>query len=300
MMNLRKLVSRKALVVVSLLLFAFLIQSTDLNAVAIAVSRANPAYIFLSLAAAACSVGFKTLRWLALLREKRGVSFQRLFAVQASGLAVSNLSPGKLLEPFKVIPLRKDGFSYSFLVTSVFWERAFDLVILFALSLGALSTLDSRLAPVLQLGLLALAAAVFVMFRKSAGLFKLLSHFGPLRFFEKIEAHNFKKRSLLASFVLTWFAWLCDFAGIYFAFLALGTPIDFAKIATSFSSAVLFGIVTLLPGGFGSTEAALVALLATPAYTASQVIAGVFLGRACTVGFTTAGGFALLPTVKKE
>ena len=215
-------------------------------------------------------------------------------------MAVSNLSPGKLLEPVKVLPLKQHGFSYSFLVTSVFWERAFDLTVIFLLASWSLAFLDSRATTLFAILTAGLLTAIAIMFRHSGKLFKLISRLPPLKFFEQAEAHQFKKRSLAFCLILTSFAWLSDFTAFYFSFQALGLDIEFARIATALSTAVIAGIVTFLPGGFGSTAAILSLLLASPAHSSAQILAGVFLGRASTIIFSTLLGFALLPLAKRQ
>ncbi len=298
-MSFQPRISRRLLALVSLLLIAFLAYSTNLSELAASFSHAKIEFIVGALAASVFSLVFKTLRWFALLREKGSVDLLQLFAIQSSGLAVSNLSPGKLLEPVKVLPLKNWGFSYSFLITSVFWERAFDLMILFFLAFWSLAFLDSHATALFAILSACLLVAIAVMFRNSGKLFKLLSRLPPLKFFEKAEAHQFKKRNLAAALFLTSFSWMSDFTAFYLCFQALGISLEFTRIASGLSAAVIAGIISFLPGGFGSLEAILTLLLAQAPYSSAQILAGVFLGRAATIVFTTLLGFALLPLVKK-
>lgn len=292
--------SRGVLALVSIALIAALLATTDVRQVAAALSRARIEFVLAALAASLLSLGLKTSRWRALLKEKVDLDFAKLFPVQASGLAVSNLSPGKLLEPLKVVALKHKGVSYGFLVTSVFWERAIDLFVLFSLALGSLYRLDSRIGIALQAASAVLVVAVLAMFRNAKQLLKAASGLPFLKFLEKAEAHDFKKSSLVACFLLTVLAWASDFTAIYFSFLALGMEMNFLQLASAFSAAVLAGIVSFLPGGWGSTEAVFAILLATPAYSPPQILAGVFLGRITTIVFTTLLGLSLLPAVKKK
>lgn len=300
-MKLQPLVSRRLLALASLLLIAFLAYTTNLQELASTISKARLELVAAALLASLFSLAFKTLRWRALLSEKRKVGLLHLFAVQASGIAVSNLSPGKLLEPLKVLPLKQHGFSSSFLVASVFWERALDLVILFFLAFWSLAFLDSSATTLFALLSAGLMLAIVVMFRHSQKVFRLLARLPALKFFGEGEAHHFKKRSLAAALALTGFAWLSDFTAFYLCFQALGIGLEFSRLASALAVAVLAGTISFLPGGFGSVEAVLSLLLATPSlYSNAQVLAGVFLGRAATVVFTTLLGFALLPLAKKK
>lgn len=292
--------SRIFLGLLSIVLIAFLLASTDFAQVWSTLSQARLELVGAALVAAFFSVFVKTLRWRVLLQEKKKIDVKKLFLVQASGLAVSNLSPGKILEPFKVIPLNGAGVSYGFLVSSVFWERAMDLILLFALALGSLAFLDSNAGLFLQAGFVLLLATIVVMFRNSRKALELASKFPFLNFLEKAEAHDFRKRSLLAAMVLTLLAWTGDFTAIFFSFLSLGMEIDFLGLASAFSISVLAGIISFLPGGVGSTEAVFAIMLSAAPYALPKIVAGVFLSRITTILFTTLLGLALLPMVRKQ
>lgn len=296
--------SRLFLALLSALLIAFLLASTDTGQVASTLSQARLEFVAAALASAFFAVVVKTARWGVLLAEKKSFGFRRLFLVQASGLAVSNLSPGKLLEPVKVLPLKQAGVSYGFLAASVFWERAFDLMVLFAFALGGFSLVEPLILyskHLFFIGILLLLALAAAMFRNSRDLFRLAGRLPFLGFFEKIEAHNFRKRSLALALGLTLVAWLSDFAAVYFSFSAVGfAGLGFLQLASAFSASVLAGTASFLPGGFGSTEAVFGILVAVGTLPTPQILAGVFLSRITTIIFTTLAGLALLPLVRKQ
>ncbi|MBI5176887.1 flippase-like domain-containing protein [Candidatus Micrarchaeota archaeon] len=291
--------SNLALAAVSILLIAFLLSTVDIPQLARTLSGASLPLVVAALLSALTALAFKTLRWKALLSEKREIKFGELFPIQVAGIATSNFSPGKMLEPVKVVPLKQRGINYSFGLLTVFWERAFDLLVLFALAIGALPLLDGNVRLALSAIFLIIVLAVLAMFRHFSKILSLLKRLPFLKFLSGVEAHNFKKRALLSSFGLTAVAWIFDALVMQLSFMSVGISISFTTLASAYFASILIGVVSFLPGGIGGTEAAMLFLLKGAA-PKEALLGAIVIGRASSLGFSSLLGFAMLPKVRKN
>ncbi len=284
----------------SILLIAFLLTKIDLQATGRALASADLKLAFLAAGFTIASLCLKTFRWKLLLAEKHAIDFKELFPVQAAGIAASNFSPGKMLEAVKVVPLKQRGVPYSFGLLTVFWERALDLIVLFAIALTALGALGEQLRWVL-LGLLGLLLAlVIVMFRYYAWLLGVAKKFVKIEALQRVEPHSFKMATLLEALAVSVLAWFCDGATMYFAFLSVGLSYGFLHLVSAYFASIIVGVVSFLPGGLGSLEASLVLLLAPAKEALPLVVSAIVIGRIASLGVSSLLGFAMLPMVKKE
>src|SRR3989338_671207 len=96
--------SSLALALVSLILVAYLLSSVDINQLGRTIASANPWLVLAGLACEAIALALKSERWRVLLNEKMLIPAKELFPIQVAGIAVSNFSPGKMLEAVKVVP----------------------------------------------------------------------------------------------------------------------------------------------------------------------------------------------------
>ncbi|MBI5636216.1 flippase-like domain-containing protein [Candidatus Micrarchaeota archaeon] len=292
-----KIRARYLLVLASVLLLSYLIAQLDFAKAGAALSKADYFLLLSAFAVTLLAMGARTYRWKFLLDERRKLGFWQVFAVQCAGIAASNFSPGKALEAVKVIPLKKNGFSYDFGLLTVFWERAFDVLLIISFAFLAFPFLNETIKLAILALFALLIAVMLLMLRHFHKVLRVLSRISFLSILKKVEAHNFRKTTLLAVFFSSIVIWLLDFTSIYLAFSSIGVNFDFLHLASTFSASVLIGLLSFLPGGIGSTEGAWALLLGTEA---SIVLTAVFLARLTTFWFSSILGFALLPLVKKS
>ncbi|MEK6923853.1 MAG: lysylphosphatidylglycerol synthase transmembrane domain-containing protein [Candidatus Micrarchaeota archaeon] len=288
-----------ALAVVSLALLVGMLAFVDVGKVAATLSHADPLLALAALLVGFVGLSLRTVRWGVLVREKAAVPWRDLYVIQCSGMAVSHFSPGKVLEVVKAVPLKRFGLSYSFVLLSIVWERVMDLLVIFAFTFLALPAFDEALRLVL-LAVFALVVLVAIAsFRHLERLITLLARLPFLGFLARVQAHNFRKRTLAAAFLLTLVSWLADAVAALLAFKSLGVDVEFLRLASAYMASIIVGILSFLPGGLGSTEAVMVFLLKGGGYPLAVILGGVLLARAFTLGVSVVVGFALLPLVRK-
>lgn len=299
-----RLKSRKTkalLVVVSILLLAILFSQVNLAELAHTLAGAKIEWLGLAVVATLISCGVRVLRWKILLDEKVKVPFWELFPIQMAGIAISNFTPGKAAEPLKVVFLRRLKVRYSFGLLSVAWERLFDLILLATLALGVVLGLGGETTQLGLGALVALVIAVFVLHYRLEALTAWLSEFRLLAFLREFETHRFSKDTLWAVAVGTLAVWTLDYVSVWAAFSSVGLSMDYLLVAYAYSASVLLGVVSFLPAGLGSTEAGLLFFLApTGYYPTAQLLAGIVLARATTLGLSSALGLALMPKAHRE
>jgi uncharacterized membrane protein YbhN (UPF0104 family) len=298
-----KLSGRKfkaVLILVSIALIVFLLLQVNLGELLSALEKASPLLLALALLFSFLGLCARVVRWSVLLGEERKIGFRELFPVQAGGIALSNLSPGKMFEPIKVVFLKPLGFKYAFALLTVLWERVMDLLILFIFSVGVIFGLSEflRNASLLLLAFLIALALVLVFLLPQAIAF--FSRIRFLYFLKKISLQPLHSRNLFYAFLLTFVVWAMDFLAVYSSFLALNVSVDFLFIASVFSASVLIGVISFLPGGFGSTEAVFLFLLLPTGYAQPLLLAAILVARIATLVFTSLIGFATLSFVGKK
>ncbi len=286
---------------VSLLLLAVLLSSTDLDAVQRTLSHARLEFVLAALCVALVSLSLRVLRWKVLLDRKKRLPFLTVLVIQAAGTAVSNLSPGKLLEPVKVLPLKKHGLDYGFALLSVFWERVFDLLVLVGFAFTAFSLFTDSLRTAMWAALIGLLLMAFLMFKYPKQVFGVVGRLPFLSFLSRLDGHDFPKRTLFASFFLTLLAWLSDAVAAWLVFSSVGLSIDYLRLASALYASTLAGVLSFLPGGVGSTEAVMVLLLSSLAQPLPTLVAAVLLTRFVLFGTgMVAGMISLSRLAQKE
>lgn len=242
----------------------------------------------------------RCLRWMVYLRR---LDIRSALALQGevfmAGLAMS-VSPGKVGEFLKALwlnalqdaPLSRTG-------AAVLMERLMDVLAVALLSLGALSLVDW--SPVV-VGIVAgaavslgvIAAVAPVARRRLGSLLRRRWPQGVDVAYQSLRA-LLGPRALSIGVPLSLAAWLSEGMALWVILDALGSDVPVAQAVGIYALATLAGAVSMLPGGLGSTEASLVALLAVASVPVPAAAAATVLVRAATLWFALALGLVALP-----
>lgn len=287
------------LTVISLFLISYLIELINLNTLVKTLQNADLKFIVVAIFFTLISLMLRTLRWKTLLDEKYKSDYFKILQIQTVGLALSNLSPGKVLEPSKLIPLKKEGVDYGFGLLTIFWERALDLLVLFSFATLIIYKFDRIGADFFLIIFGLLLAIMLTMYRNFNDVLKFLIRFKALSFLKNIEPHNFSFKTLLSTFIIANLVWASDAVSIYFVLLAFKININYFTIISSWSAAVLIGVASFLPGGLGSAEASMVYFLSTSVFSITALIAAVFVTRIVLNGTVLVLGIYWMPKIRK-
>lgn len=225
----------------------------------------------------------RVMRWNLYLRQLGhrlpwgfvGLSFMAGFAF--------TLSPGKLGEMVRARYYRPLGVPLPGLAAGFFVERLLDLVAMILLALLVLAELQAYrqvlwIAAALVFGLVAvLAAAPWARLSKVLATGDSPSRLARLAgggLTTLASARQFLRPGLLApALLLSVVAWGAEAAGLKIVGDAISAaPLGWASAAGIYAVAIIVGALSFLPGGLGSTEAVMVALLYAHGYTMPEAM----------------------------
>ena len=269
-----------ALRLFGLALLAVLLFRLDLQRVYTILSQAKLSLVWIAITLTIPLIWLKTRRWEIILRAQ-GVRYGgwSAFLAYFGSLFIGFLTPGRLGEFVKVFHVQHEcDAPLALAFSSVLADRLFDLFAL--LSVGALAIVSLSMADtsaivaitvlaalIIVLLLLFLNPTAFGFFQQLAGGWGRLGEmfFGPDGWLTGIHhsLHRLTTRSLLASVLLTLFAYGVFFGQNYL--LAQALDLDVSFVTTSYAVA-LGSLITLLPisiSGLGTREAVMIAYLGT-------------------------------------
>lgn len=215
------------------------------------------------------------------------------------------LSPGKLGEMVRARYYRPLGVPMPGLAAAFFVERLLDLVAVILLALLALAELQAYrqalwVAVALVCGLIAaLAVAPWERWHRQHAESAPASDAARWRAVAGVlhtlaSARQFLKPSLLlVTLVLSVIAWGAEAVGLKLVGDAISTaPLSFSAAASIYAIAIIVGALSFLPGGLGSTEAVMVALLYAHGYAMPEAMLLTLVCRLLTLWLAVAIGWA--------
>jgi uncharacterized membrane protein YbhN (UPF0104 family) len=256
--------------------------------------------------------GFRILRWRAYLaRLGHSLTFRFCALTYIAGFAYT-LSPGKVGEMVRAryyVPL---GIRLSDVAAAFFAERLLDLVamvILATLFTAAIASYGGILAAVALTLTLVLIALAFVPWAAVAAKLKSWPRLpvmlrSPLLGITSalVSTRPLLRPAMLAGgFLLALLAWGSEGAGL--GLLSSILPAQHLSVATAvgiYGIAVLVGGISFLPGGLGSTEAVMTALLVTQGYSISDALLLTLTCRLVTLWFAVGLGWVAVLLLRQR
>lgn len=271
------------LVIAAVLYFAA--QYVDLSQALQIILQANPLFLIAALVLETVSMALKTLKWKTLLSELNpNIPFAELFKIQALGIAVSNITPARVGEATKVLYMEKHGVKKRLTLLTIVWEHLLDIIAIVLFSTLA-ATVYGSIAAIFLLATLALAALAYnVDF-----IVKKLSGFKQLAFLSEFTLHKFSKKTLGKAMLITILAWGVELTAVSLAFHAVGATLPFTQVIGIYAISIIIGLVSTIPGGLGSLDAALFLLL-KETVTNNVLAAAIIAARLVTIGWIYAMG----------
>jgi len=224
------------------------------------------------------------------------------FRIFLSGLALS-VTPGKAGELVKAYLVRQSaGAPVGLGVSAVFAERLTDVMALLILSLAGIYSLQEG-AWTLGIAAAGIGGLLLVIFIPGAIPFLLgiLERFpGAKRLVGPARDAYTNARTLLAPGMLVKglsmgvLAWMAECVGFYYVLEGFGAGVDLWSATFVYAFATIFGALTLLPGGIGTTEGSMTGLLTLRGVPIVDAAAATFIIRACTLWFAVGIGAVVL------
>lgn len=280
-MQLRKIIYFLCAIVGIILFIVMIFQSGIFENLNIFL-KVNTLLIFLGLALSTAIVIIKIIRWQMLSKSYSvDVSFLDATVIILGGGFVGGVTPGKVGDLIKAdimksrytLPLAK-GF------TMVFYERIFELSIIFLVSMGILFLrLPAKYYLFLQVTLILLVffGLVYLFFDKIKGIcWNLICKLGVARLsWKSISLEKISNRDALQVFSLTLMAMGLEFIRIWLVCQAFGYQVNIIHLSVFFSLSVLIGLLSQVPIGIGVVEGSMTFFLESmgiPSYSAFGIV----------------------------
>lgn len=210
----------------------------------------------------------KIYRW-KYLSEKynQPVTMRDASIVTISSLYFANITPGKVGDLFKAFYMQKK-YSMNFFngISMIFYERFFELMILF-LTATMILFIEMRGVSVIILEISAAILILLAMFYFKADFFvKILERIVIRLPLIKTNEVNFHIKKLpflniLAVFFITFISLVLEFLRLWVVSMAFGYFLNPLHVSAFFSLAIVAGLVSQIPLGFGIMEGSLSYLL---------------------------------------
>ena len=213
-------------------------------------------------------------------------------------------TPGKAGEVIRSFYLKRHGVTYAQSLAAFFSERLLDLLAVFCLALAAIWVFPdyrwlAAVVPVLLVILLPLlhsdrlgrmleqrAARV-----SASGLRRIMSRGSDLI---RASAELLKARPMYVGLAIGIPAWAAEGVALQVILAALDVEMAWSLAIGIYALSVLGGALSFIPGGLGSTEALMVALLTLAGSPLPEAFAATLICRLATLWFAVAlGGLVL-------
>lgn len=277
----------------AVLVLAALLWFGDVGSVLEALAGLSLPRLAAALALVTVAYALRFGKWHLLVRRLGlPVGPRRSLQVFLSGLMMS-VTPAKLGELWKSVLLAQDGIPVARSLPAVAVERLIDFAAIALLACVGIALVWGFwwLVPVAVVVLVALGVLLrwrSLWTRLVAWLERRPRLGRPARFLGLVAqgAHDIlAPRTVLPALALGLTAWALEGVALWAILEGLGADASWPLAIAAFCAGTLAGIVSLLPGGLGTTEAGMVGILVARGIAHDLAVAATLLGRACTLGY---------------
>ncbi len=309
-----------------LLLVVLLIAWSDFGEMVKLLSQTRLKYLALACLVSALETLLWSLRWQILLKQSNiYIPFKKVLEATLIGIFVNNVTPGARGggEPVRMYLIKKRSeSSYGKIFATIATDRMLDAIPIvvftiiafwYALDLGTHLVLVVLLISVIVLLSVILLSTLFSLNERLAmGLlmktFRLIRRIFPKKFEDKeekaeeiIKTHvmDFKKTfvmlsknklALLGSTTISFMIWISAVIRTYLVFLSLNYPIQLHKVLMVQMAGMAVGLISIIPGGIGITEAIFSALYLSLAIDKTLAVTATMVDRALSFWIPTLTG----------
>lgn len=267
--------------------------------------------VFVAALLSLLNYALRVARWsfyLSRLGHSLSISFVGLTYI--AGFAFT-LSPGKVGEMVRSRYYQQIGIPFSSIAAAFFVERLMDLLAMLTLAFVAIATVSTYQS--LMLGAATVILLMLAIFTVSPW----------MKVFEHVESRTWISESLkgtakgilrtllsaktllqpqlfVAGYFIGLIAWGSEGIGLMtIGAIAPGVSIDWGTAIGIYSVAIIVGALSFLPGGLGSTEAVMIALLASHGYSIPDAILLTVVCRLLTLWFAVSIGWIAVAILRK-
>ena len=327
-----KMKGKKSLTVAAgLLLVVLLIAWSGVSETVKLLSQTRLRYLALACLFSALETFLWSLRWQILLNQSDiRIPFKRVLEATLIGIFVNNVTPGARGggEPVRMYLIKKRSeSSYGKIFATIATDRMLDAIPIviftiiafwYALDLGTHLVLVVLLVSVIIVVSVILLSILFSLNERLAmgllmRIFRLIRRIFPRKFEDKeekaeeiIKTHvmDFKKTfvmlsknklALFGSTTISFMIWISALLRTYLVFLSLNYPLALHKVLMVQMAGMAVGLISIIPGGIGITEAIFSALYLSLAIDKTLAVTATMVDRTLSFWIPTLVG-ALIAT----
>lgn len=283
------------------LLYLLAIEYVGHNEVLGAIGRLPWSGWALILACSLSNYGLRFIRWHYYIGQcGHTMEPGRHFVYYLAGFALTT-TPGKAGETIRSVFLRPHGVPYPTSLACFFVERFMDVLVVAGLSVLTLMAVERHTTLILIYTLAIVALVPLIRSRtlrntlvwirgrlaRDSPLQRLSQHLLSLL---DDARHLLKLRSLYLGFAIGLVAWGIQGIAFYSIATALGFNPGFGALVGIYAISLLAGAASFVPGGLGTTEAAMVTLMMLLGAEAPTAWAIAIISRVATLWFAVALG----------
>jgi uncharacterized protein (TIRG00374 family) len=272
--------------------------------------RIGTAGICFALALSLVNYYLRFVRWqLYLDALGHRVASRASAAIYFGGFALT-VTPGKAGEIMRSVLLKKHGVPYAHSLAAFMSERLSDLLAIVLLALCGLYTYPRASLAVLAgacIGVVALVVLsrwelprVALRSSTSPGIGRLGKLIQQAQAMVRAARRCHTPALLLRSGVLSLLAWSAEAFALFLILRWLDADVPLAFAVFVYAASILAGVITLLPGGLGGTEAVMIALLVWQGLSPAIAAAATMLIRLTTLWFAVGLGALTLALQKSD
>lgn len=251
--------------------------------------------------------GLRFLRWQVYLNALRHpLPWWPSLKIYLAGFALTT-TPGKAGEALRGVLLRRWDVPYANSFAALFSERLSDLLAMVLLALLGLSRYPEWL-PMIGICLALVTCGVLLVSRHK--LIEVIErriawNRGWISRWLRNVVHVLHQsrclhspQRLVGTTVLSLLAWSLEALAFYWILNAMGIDVSLTFAVFVYALSMLAGALSFMPGGLGSAEAVMVALLVSSDVAVADAIAATVLLRLATLWFAVALGSTILISIE--
>lgn len=291
-------------IIATMALYSASLFISDLQSIGTAVARLGGTGWLTILGLSLLNYGLRFIRWQSYLSLfKHHVPVCISLAYYLGGFAFTT-TPGKAGELIRSRYLQQHGVSYMHSMAAFFSERVLDLIAMVLLALSAAFTFPDARIPIT---ILATVSIGLLPLLQSNIVYRLLNYLNSRVPSERIQAigehflsllHSASKLlssgTLFIGLFLGLLAWAAEAIAFHLILAYLDVTLSPILAVSIYAISVLAGALSLIPGGLGTTEATMGALLMLVGIDPASAIAATIICRLSTLWFAVGIGFMII------
>lgn len=250
---------------------------------------------------------FKVVRWKYLSTQYEcPITWADASMVTISSFFYANITPGKIGDLFKAYYMKKRfDLHLPSGISMIFYERFFEIVILFIFSFFILfKNFDDTSIILLQLTAVIIGSLVIFYFKSDfilAIATRILVKIGKTDMPNlNFSLHKIALPQVIMTIVISFISLAFEFGRLWLVILAFGYYIDPIETAIFFSISIIFGLISQIPLGLGVMEGSLSVLLERSGIPLDYSLAIVLVDRVISMYFALVIGFIVCQFSLKE